>query len=52
MLNVFNNSFLNVWQKAQRNGLAVELQEEAKVVDGQELPEMKTDKVNLFWHFL
>lgn len=40
--------FLNVWQKAQRNGLAVEPQEEAKVVDGQELPEVKTDKVHLF----
>ncbi|KAI2654998.1 Protein LYRIC [Labeo rohita] len=34
----------NAEKKAQRNGLAVELQEEAKVVDGQELPEMKTDK--------
>ncbi|XP_016147912.1 protein LYRIC [Sinocyclocheilus grahami] len=31
-------------KKAQRNGLAVEPQEEAKEVDGQELPEVKTDK--------
>lgn len=34
----------NAEKKAQRNGLAVELQEEAKVVDGEELPEVKTDK--------
>ncbi|XP_016313727.1 protein LYRIC-like [Sinocyclocheilus anshuiensis] len=34
----------NAEKKAQRNGLAVEPQEEAKVVDGQELPEVKTDK--------
>ncbi|XP_059424307.1 protein LYRIC-like [Carassius carassius] len=34
----------NTEKKAQRNGLAVEPYEEAKVVDGQELPEVKTDK--------
>ncbi|KAK2902711.1 hypothetical protein Q8A67_007424 [Cirrhinus molitorella] len=34
----------NAEKKAQRNGLAVEPQEEAKVVDDQELPEVKTDK--------
>uniref|UniRef100_A0A8C1R013 Metadherin b n=1 Tax=Cyprinus carpio TaxID=7962 RepID=A0A8C1R013_CYPCA len=34
----------NAEKKAQRNGLAVELQEEAKVEDVQELPEGKTDK--------
>lgn len=36
---------INVSQKAQRNGLAVEPQEDAKVLDDQELPEVKTDKV-------
>uniref|UniRef100_A0A672KQ64 Protein LYRIC-like n=1 Tax=Sinocyclocheilus grahami TaxID=75366 RepID=A0A672KQ64_SINGR len=34
----------NAEKKAQRNGLAVEFQEEAKLEDGQELPEVKTDK--------
>uniref|UniRef100_A0A8C0YGD5 Metadherin b n=2 Tax=Cyprinus carpio TaxID=7962 RepID=A0A8C0YGD5_CYPCA len=34
----------NAEKKAQRNGLAAETYEEAKVVDGQELPEVKTDK--------
>ncbi|XP_052474015.1 protein LYRIC isoform X3 [Carassius gibelio] len=34
----------NAEKKAQRNGLAVELQEEAKVEDLQEPPEGKTDK--------
>ncbi|ROL41347.1 Protein LYRIC [Anabarilius grahami] len=34
----------NAEKKAQRNGLAVEPQEDAKVLDGQELPEGKTDK--------
>ncbi|XP_043116650.1 protein LYRIC [Puntigrus tetrazona] len=34
----------NAEKKAQRNGLAVEPQEEAKALDGQELPEVKTDK--------
>lgn len=36
---------INVSQKAQRNGLAVEPQEDAKVLDDQELPGVKTDKV-------
>ncbi|KAG1936648.1 protein LYRIC isoform X2 [Pimephales promelas] len=34
----------NAEKKAQRNGLAVEPQEDAKVLDDQELPEVKTDK--------
>ncbi|XP_048008683.1 protein LYRIC isoform X2 [Megalobrama amblycephala] len=34
----------NAEKKAQRNGLAVEPQEDAKVLDGQEPPEGKTDK--------